>query len=189
LAPIRKANYSESAFAKGNSPEKTIDPKIRSSTSSILPEDPIVACLERRSLDFQGFLPTSQIENLQTVKYETNEAFRPHYDWFAEPEENPRLSTIFGYLECDECVGGSTQFPNLGGRFSAKWCAFVDCESEDAAAADGIGFKPLVGNAVFWMNYYANGTGHPGVLHAGMPVRQGRKIGLNIMTRLYAGYS
>jgi prolyl 4-hydroxylase len=48
--------------------------------SAILPEDPVVACLEPRTLNFQGFLPESQIENLQTVKYEIDYLFRPHYD-------------------------------------------------------------------------------------------------------------
>jgi len=49
---------------------------------------------------------------------------------------------------------------------------------------------PLVGNAVLFMQYYPNGTeGHPDVLHQGMPVREGTKVGLNIMTRQFPGYS
>jgi prolyl 4-hydroxylase len=172
----------------GDNPEKKFNSSIRSSTSAILPEDPVVACLERRSLDFQGFLPDSHIENLQTVKYEINDLFRPHYDW-SSADINPRLSTIFGYIECDDCVGGSTQFPNIDWNFPPSWCKFVDCDSEDSRLSSGVGFKPIIGNAVFWVHHYTNGTGHPGTMHAGMPVRKGTKIGLNIMTRRDAGYS
>ena len=169
---------------------KQYDSSIRSSQSAILPVDPVVECLERRSLDFQGFLPSSQIENLQTVRYKVGDLFRPHYDWASTYEENPRFSTIFGYLLCDDCVGGATQFPNIEGKFSGKWCKFMDCgESPDGAEVGGVGFKPIVGNAVFWVHHYSNGTGHPGVLHAGMPVRNGTKVGMNIMTRQKPNYS
>jgi prolyl 4-hydroxylase len=187
---LRKPLYSQSAFGRGMDTSKQYDSSIRSSQSAILPVDPVVECLERRSLDFQGFLPSSQIENLQTVRYKVGDLFRPHYDWASTYEENPRFSTIFGYLLCDDCVGGETQFPNIEGRFSGKWCKFMDCgESADGAEVGGVGFKPLVGNAVFWTHYYSNGTGHPGVLHAGMPVRNGTKVGMNIMTRQKPGYS
>ena len=103
--------------------------------------------------------------------------------------ENPRLSTFFVYPACDsgeldvdgECRGGATQFPHYEGRFSSSWCQFIDCH--DASGVGGVAFKPIVGNAVFWGNLYPNGTGHPGVWHAGMPVTEGRKVGLNIFTR------
>lgn len=108
--------------------------------------------------------------------------------------ENPRHSTIFVYLACDsgkpesagshgsdKCQGGATQFPHYEGRFPSGWCEFIDCHDESGAG--GVGFMPIPGNAVFWENYYSNGTGHPGVWHAGMPVLEGRKLGLNIFTR------
>ncbi|KAJ5189104.1 Prolyl 4-hydroxylase alpha subunit [Penicillium cf. griseofulvum] len=165
------------------------DLSIRSSKSAVLPSDPVVACIEQRTMDFQGYQSLNRLEDLQVVKYGISDQFRPHFDWFAGME-NPRVSTIFAYLECDDCVGGSTQFPYYRGSFPASWCKFIDCEdNEDNRAAGGIGFKPIQGNAVFWRNLYENGTGHPGVWHAGMPVHKGRKSGLNIFTRKETAYS
>ncbi|KAJ5434834.1 Prolyl 4-hydroxylase alpha subunit [Penicillium cf. griseofulvum] len=147
------------------------DLSIRSSKSAVLPSDPVVACIEQRTMDFQGY----------------------HFDLILTGSrgwKTPRVSTIFAYLECDDCVGGSTQFPYYRGSFPASWCKFIDCEdNEDNRAAGGIGFKPIQGNAVFWRNLYENGTGHPGVWHAGMPVHKGRKSGLNIFTRKETAYS
>ena len=149
----------------------------------MLPGDLVVSCIEHRSTDFQGSMPQGHLEDLQVVKYDVNDQFRPHYDW-ASVMENPRISTIFAYLRYDDCTGGSTQFPRIEGAFPTRWCKFIDFEeSKDGLEAGGIGFKQIVGNPVFWSQLYPNGTGHPDVWHAGMPVRKGRKFGMNIMTR------
>ncbi|KAK4209263.1 prolyl 4-hydroxylase subunit alpha-3 [Rhypophila decipiens] len=180
--------YRPSPVSKGYTLE-AYDTEIRSSMSAVLPDDPVVACIEQRSVDFQGFMPCSRLEDIQVVKYAVGDHFRPHFDWFSGMA-NPRISTFFVYLACDgateeeECQGGATQFPHFEGAFSKLWCdsGFVDCE--DDSGVGGVAFKPVVGNAVFWSNLYANGTaGHPGVWHAGMPVKRGRKVGLNIFTR------
>ncbi|KAK3313634.1 hypothetical protein B0H66DRAFT_463663, partial [Apodospora peruviana] len=179
--------YRRSPVSKGYTLE-AYDTEIRSSMSAVLPDDPVVQCIEQRSVDFQGYLPRNRLEDIQVVKYAVGDHFRPHFDWFAGMA-NPRLSTFFVYLACDdgelggktECQGGATQFPHYEGMFPQKWCEFIDCE--DDSGVGGVAFKPIVGNAVFWENLYPNGTGHPGVWHAGMPVKKGRKVGLNIFTR------
>lgn len=157
--------------------------------SAVLPDDPVVSCIEQRAVDFQGYMPLSRLEDIQVVKYAVGDHFRPHFDWFAGMT-NPRVSTFFVYLACDgedgmggECEGGATQFPHYSGAFSRRWCeeGFVDCE--DDSGVGGVAFRPVAGNAVFWENLYPNGTGHPGVWHAGMPVKSGRKVGMNILTR------
>jgi len=176
--------YKPSPVSKGFE-LKAYDKSIRSSESAVLPYDAVVSCIERRSVDFQGYQPISHLEDIQVVKYGISDQFRPHFDWFSGMA-NPRISTIFAYLECDNCVGGATQFPDITGRFSAKWCTFIDCE--DDTGAGGVAFKPVVGNAIFWSNLYPNGTGHPGVWHAGMPVKKGTKVGLNIFTRRDVAY-
>lgn len=176
--------YRQSPVSKGYDLE-TYDREVRSSMSAVVPDDPVVSCIESRSVEFQGFMPTANLEDIQVVKYGISDHFRPHFDWFSGMA-NPRVSTFFVYLACDdtdgtECEGGATQFPHYEGSFPAKWCKFIDCE--DDSGAGGVAFKPIVGNAVFWGNLYPNGTGHPGVWHAGMPVKKGRKVGLNIFTR------
>lgn len=166
---------------------KGYDPEFRSSLTAVLPGDPVVNCVEERAASTLGFLPLSHIEPSQAVKYKTSELFRPHFDWM-DGMANPRSYTLFGYLACDgengegSCEGGNTQFPNFSGRFPATWCQkFVDCNDESGLG--GVAFKPVVGNAIYWANYYPNGTGHPGSYHAGMPVKVGRKIGLNQFAR------
>jgi prolyl 4-hydroxylase len=43
-------------------------------------------------------------------------------------------------------------------------------------------FKVVPGNAVYWENFMADGTGrgYEETWHAGLPVRKGVKVGLNI---------
>ena len=41
-------------------------------------------------------------------------------------------------------------------------------------------FKPRAGNAVYWENFRADGTGYDETWHAGLPVTKGVKVGLNI---------
>lgn len=53
---------------------------------------------------------------------------------------NLRISKIFTYLEYGDCIGGVTQFPELVGTFSAKWCKFTDYE-DDSGAGD-VALKP-----------------------------------------------
>ena len=67
----------------------------------------------------------------------------------------------------------------MGQEREEWWCNVVDCELEEEL---GVTFKPVKGNAVFWQNLRSDGTGHDGVLHAGLPVEEGVKTGMNIWT-------
>ncbi len=40
--------------------------------------------------------------------------------------------------------------------------------------------RPVVENGIFWVNLKEDGRGDARVLHAGLPVEEGRKVGLNI---------
>jgi prolyl 4-hydroxylase len=61
------------------------------------------------------------------------------------------------------------------------WCQFADC---DRPYGERVTFKPIAGNAVFWMNLKDGGKGEGDLktLHAGLPVTSGTKMGLNIWT-------
>ncbi|ERS99757.1 prolyl 4-hydroxylase [Sporothrix schenckii 1099-18] len=102
--------------------------------------------------------------------------------------------------------GGGTAFPRLPRRSTdRRWCAFIGCGrgrgtdtdntghgADDAGADDaeysstdnstGVVFLPVVGNAVFWENFRPDSTGraYEETWHAGLRVRQGVKVGLNI---------
>ncbi|KAI5868062.1 hypothetical protein GGS23DRAFT_9485 [Durotheca rogersii] len=106
-------------------------------------------------------------------------------------------------LGAGEVEGGGTEFPLL--PWSApdeKWCRWVECppsgetgegQEETAGGKRGTGgdgerprvgvtFKPVSGNAVYWENFRPDGTGRgwDETWHAGLPVRKGTKVGLNI---------
>jgi prolyl 4-hydroxylase len=64
-----------------------------------------------------------------------------------------------------------------------RWCEYVNC---DAEAEDGVVFRPVQGNAVFWRNLKGSGKGWVGdrrTVHAGLPVQRGEKVGMNVWTR------
>jgi prolyl 4-hydroxylase len=162
---------------------KGYDNEIRSSMSAVVLDDPIVRCIELRSVAFQGHTSLNHLEDLQVVKYGVSDHFRAHYDWW-QGAPNPRVSSFFVYLACDDvdgsaCIGGATGFPRLRKNVTSEWHEFVDI----GPLVGGTDFKPIVGNAVFWRNLHEDGTGHEGVWHAGMPVKKGRKVGMNILTR------
>lgn len=53
----------------------------------------------------------------------------------------------------------------------------------------GLSVKPKRGNGVFWNNMLPNGTGDPRVIHAGLPVKSGVKIGMNMFSYYYLNAS
>lgn len=60
-----------------------------------------------------------------------------------------------------------------------RWSALrLSCDEVGRDGYQGVIFKPIVGSAIFWQNFYPNGTGHKGVYHAGLPVKSGMKVGL-----------
>ena len=155
----------------------TIDTSIRSSSSAEITRTDVVRCIEERALAFQGYESTNTgfLEPLQVVRYGPSEEYKHHFDWALTTR---RDTTFFVYLEAN-CTGGGTNFPVLNPPTDEKWCEFVDCDESYNA---GVTFKPIAGNAIFWQNFNADGTGIKESFHAGLPVTTGSKIGLNIWT-------
>ncbi|KAI0179375.1 oxidoreductase-like protein [Hypoxylon sp. FL1284] len=159
----------------------------RTSSSGFLPSDePVVRCIRQRALSFQGFAAAPLLESLQVVKYEPGQRYGVHYDWGVASEVwdgADRATTFFAVLrgDCERC---GTRFPYLNVDWSAedgRWCGIVDCEV--SSVANGTVFRALEGSAVFWRNLDDAGVGDPRVLHEGVVVESGEKIGLNIWTR------
>jgi len=90
--------------------------------------------------------------------------------------------------EAEETVeGGGTEFPLLPHRRDERWCQFIECPLPDQAGDDdaerkGVVFRPHPGNAVYWENFMSDGSGRAfeETWHAGLPVKKGTKVGLNI---------
>jgi prolyl 4-hydroxylase len=150
----------------------------------------VVECIEQRALSLQGLgISPSRLEPIQLVKYAPTQSYHFHTDWFTDEQHasaslgGNRVSSIFAYVQADGVSGGGTNFPFLEPK-RAEWCKFVDCDEEYEA---GVTFKPVEGNAVFWENMVDLGDGirrgDERVLHAGLPVVSGEKVGMNIWLR------
>jgi prolyl 4-hydroxylase len=51
----------------------------------------------------------------------------------------------------------------------------------------GTAFAPRGGNALFWVDLHGNGSGDGRVVHAGLPLVEGRKTAMNIWPRKFYG--
>lgn len=157
---------------------------VRTSSTAVLPEDdPVVGRVAARAAALQGFAPRHSLEALQLTRYRAGQEYKPHLDHLHDvvpPHRTDRVTTIFAVLEatCDHC---GTRFPRLAvdwSQESRKWCRFVDCDDHDALTV-----RAVPGNALFWKNIDGNRVGDDRVLHAGLPLLNGVKTGLNIWTR------
>lgn len=114
-----------------------------------------------------------------------------------------RVTSFLVWVQSD-CLGGGTDFPRLkisGGRAELCRRGWIECppsdsssetspssdageESPDAGVEgggdQGVIFRPIAGNAIFWENLRKDGTGYEETWHAGLPVESGTKVGLNI---------
>lgn len=154
-------------------------------------------CIEARARAFQGWRDEVWIERLRTQRYRPGGHYSHHYDWSSSWGGWGRVSSFMAWVDASagdggELAGGGTEFPLLR-RLSLdeRWCRFIECEqvaagdssqSQDAIANHGVVFKPIAGNAVYWENFRPDGTGRgwEETWHAGLPVTQGLKVGLNI---------
>ncbi|KAH6723329.1 hypothetical protein BKA61DRAFT_466100 [Leptodontidium sp. MPI-SDFR-AT-0119] len=170
-------------------------PTYRTSTSCTLPnEDPVILALTSRVYTFLRSLDIEAdgIEPFQAVRYQPSQHYDLHYDWFETPilnadnREYNRLTSIFLYLEANCSESGGTYFP----RVSVSGDVLDEEERSEkrfgkGKNGGGVVVRPVVGNGVFWVNLKADSEGDERVLHAGLPVEEGSKVGLNIwVTRL-----
>lgn len=160
------------------------DDSVRKSEKAMIERDHVVQCIEQRALDFQGWPEDTFIERLWTQRYTKSGHYANHYDWAQASRTSRRVSTFMVYIQAN-CTGGGTNFPLLTRPKDERWCQWIDC-SESAEA--GVTFLPKAGSAVYWENFDAEGNGWREGLHAGMPVEDGTKIGLNIWSWYQRGH-
>jgi len=149
----------------------------------------------------------------QLVRYRAGQRFNIHHDWYTMPRPAPasdgsarkwnRVASFFAILQ-DNCTGGETHFPYIGGVAPPSpwgqqaWLGGIEGERERRSGADGevqplwrehedggLAFRPVAGNAIFWVNLHANGTGDMRTRHAGLPLGDGLKTAMNIWPRQY----
>ncbi|CAD6505447.1 BgTH12-00938 [Blumeria graminis f. sp. triticale] len=171
---LAKANYEPATVANG--PEISVQTQIRASEVALLDRDETVRCLEHRARAFQGWRSDVFIERLRTQRYGHGGHYVHHYDWSGTYHEADRLSTFMVYVDA-QCEGGGTEFPRLlMPAEKGRWCEFIECHGGER----GVTFKPIRGNAIFWVNLRSDGSGYEETWHSGLPVTSGSKVGLNI---------
>lgn len=171
--------YGPSIVSDGKT--ERLDSSIRLSDRALLDRDDTVRCLEDRARAFQGWRPHLYIERMWAQRYNVSGHYRHHYDWSGSwARGGDRISTFMVYLGAD-CTGGGTNFPRLSMPRGKQWCRFLECEGDgQEEKQQGITFKPIKGNAIFWENLRPDGSGYPETWHAAYPVTSGTKVGLNI---------
>jgi prolyl 4-hydroxylase len=161
-------------------------------------ELPSPECLSRRTCSstsfFQGFESAAINIETQATRYLEGQGYSSHYD-LGGP--NLRHTTIIAFLEAN-CTNCGTKFPLLSSHwdetmfpfFKHDWdtkperlCRYIECKSEALVV------NPVARNAIFCRNLHQNGTGDLRTLHAGLPVTEGTKVGLNIWTRANGSYN
>lgn len=190
-------------------------PDRTSQSAGLSRDDPAVRCVLARARAFLGAAlfdeSRDDIGPPQLVRYEQGQRFNVHHDWYetAQPPARGdvdewrgsgwnRVASFFAILE-DGCEGGETWFPRVAPpSLLAAHGNDVNHKKEgeeDSRATKppiwrthedgGVAFRPAAGNALFWVNLHANGTGDRRTLHAGLPVDSGLKTAMNIWPRKY----
>ncbi|KAI2777214.1 hypothetical protein F4815DRAFT_482314 [Daldinia loculata] len=170
----------------------------RTSSSAGLPRDNLaVQCVLARAESFLGAMLEPSRDDIgppQLVRYTAGQRFNRHHDWYDRPQPTRRgmlgrgkswnrIASFFAILE-DQCTGGETWFPFVNTTALSKadengqrlWRNHED---------GGLAFKPVAGNALFWVNLFQNGTGDERTVHAGLPVVEGLKTAMNIWPRKF----
>lgn len=180
------------------------DPGRRISETAWLPSpDPVVSCVRARAAEFEGYAPDMTLDRLAAVRYPVGGRFNIHYDWDGRRTKRvDRRTSFFATLEADHVVGGATYFPFVdvpawgnAAKFGRPWCRWIECGSDasgegaeaEGGRREGVAVKPIKGNALFWVNFDELGTGIDETAHAGEPVLNGTKIGLNIWSMAVIG--
>ncbi|KAL5117236.1 hypothetical protein ACEQ8H_004925 [Pleosporales sp. CAS-2024a] len=168
--------------------QEFIDTTIRHSEKAPLPVDhDMIQCIADRARKFQGWRPYVFVERLWAQRYTTGGHYTYHYDWATATPQTGRISSFMVYLAGD-CKGGGTHFPRLAKPADKASCQFIECDGPDGQK-EGIVFKPLAGSAVYWENIKTeHGHGYRESWHAGLPVTEGVKMGLNIWSWWQVGY-
>ncbi|KAK3995932.1 hypothetical protein QBC44DRAFT_282739 [Cladorrhinum sp. PSN332] len=182
LLDISEPLYEPSTVTHNGGAAVNRDVSVRDSEVAVVPRDHVVRCIEDRARSVQGWREQVWIERLRMQRYKPGGHYSHHYDWSSGMGGWGRVSSFMVWVHDagGELEGGGTEFLRLG-RKGGKWCKFVDCD-ETEGEGNATVFKVVPGNAVYWENFRSDGTGrgYEETWHAGLPVRKGRKVGLNI---------
>ncbi|KZV15494.1 prolyl 4-hydroxylase subunit alpha-1 [Dorcoceras hygrometricum] len=129
--------------------------------------DPMIQVIEQR-ISVYSQVPVENGELIQVLRYEKNQLYRPHHDYFSDPfnlkRGGQRVATMLMYLS-DNVEGGETYFPEAGSG---------EC-SCGGKMVPGLCVKPLKGDAVLFWSMGLDGLSDPNSIHGGCEVLSGEK--------------
>ncbi|XP_018678679.2 prolyl 4-hydroxylase 1 isoform X5 [Musa acuminata AAA Group] len=150
---------------------ESIKSKVRTSSGMFLSSKdrqiPIIKAIEKRIAVFSQ-IPTENGESIQVLRYETNQYYTPHHDYFSDAfnlkNGGQRVATMLMYLN-DVDEGGETIFPQAGSG---------EC-SCGGNKVKGLCMKPRKGNAILFWSMGLDGQSDPNSLHGACPIVKGEK--------------
>lgn len=131
-------------------------------------------------------LPVDHQEDMQILKYEKDQHYYPHNDWFhTAPEKSAengkqRWITILHYLNNygEDYTGGETIFPESpAGKHQEGWANPNPCTKGKLAV------RPRKGDAVLFYAMSTDGIESPGSLHGSCDVINGTKFSAPVWVR------
>lgn len=163
---------------------KGVKSQVRTSSGMFLSskerKHPIVQAIENRIAAFSQ-IPVENGEFIQVLRYEVNQQYKPHHDYFFDSYNlkrgGQRVATILMYLS-DNVEGGETHFPLAGD--GACSCG--------GKRVNGLCVKPNKGDAVLFWSMGLDGESDMKSLHAGCPVLKGEKWSATKWMRQKAAY-
>ncbi|KAK2459209.1 Prolyl 4-hydroxylase 1 [Trifolium repens] len=150
---------------------KGVKSDVRTSSGMFLSHEerkyPMVHAIEKR-ISVYSQIPIENGELMQVLRYEKNQYYRPHHDYFSDTfnlkRGGQRIATMLMYLG-DNVEGGETHFPSAGSD---------EC-SCGGKLTKGLCVKPIKGNAVLFWSMGLDGQSDPDSVHGGCPVLAGEK--------------
>lgn len=128
---------------------------------------PMIQAIEKR-ISVYSQIPVENGELIQVLRYEKNQFYRAHHDYFSDSfnvkRGGQRIATMLMYLS-DNVEGGETYFPMAG----------TDECSCGGKMIKGLCVKPTKGDAVLFWSMGLNGQSDPDSLHGGCEVLSGEK--------------
>uniref|UniRef100_A0A7C8ZQT8 Procollagen-proline 4-dioxygenase n=1 Tax=Opuntia streptacantha TaxID=393608 RepID=A0A7C8ZQT8_OPUST len=150
---------------------KGVRSEVRTSSGMFLNADerkyPIIEAIEKR-ISVYSQVPVENGELIQVLRYERNQFYKPHHDYFSDEfnvkRGGQRIATVLMYLS-DNVEGGETYFPLAGSD---------ECNC-GGKIVQGVSVKPVKGDAVLFWSMGLDGQPDPKSVHGGCEVLSGEK--------------
>ncbi|KAK4266542.1 hypothetical protein QN277_027442 [Acacia crassicarpa] len=150
---------------------KGIRSDVRTSSGMFLTAEerkyPMIQAIEKR-ISIYSQVPVENGELMQVLRYEKNQFYKPHHDYFSDTfnlkRGGQRVATMLMYLS-ENVEGGETYFPMAG----SGQCS---CGGK---IVQGLSVKPVKGNAVLFWSMGLDGQSSPSSVHGGCEVLSGEK--------------